>query len=90
MKIKENVTAKDSVTATVKRGPESWTYIYVMLGFALAIEATVITMIEPLKFPWNLVVFIALAVLTFWLFINNGWFQNKLIGMKIRYEEKGR
>jgi hypothetical protein len=78
------------VSMTVKRGPESWTYIYVMLGFALAIEATVITMVEPVKFPWNIAIFVVIAGMTFWLFINNGWFQNKLIGMKHRYEEKGR
>lgn len=81
---------KTGVNMTVRRGPESWTYIYVVLGFALAIEATVITMVEPIKFPWNVVLFIAVAAATFWLFIFNGWFQNKLITMKLAYENKGR
>ena len=84
--IKTNV----SVSASVRRGAESWTYIYVMLGFALTIEATVVTMIEPLKFPWNLVVYAIIGIITFWLFIDNGWFQNKLISMKLKYEDKSR
>jgi hypothetical protein len=39
-----------TVDTKVKRGPESWSYIYIALGFALTIEATVVSMIEPLKF----------------------------------------
>lgn len=81
---------KTNVTMTVTRGPISWAYIYTALGFAVAIEATLITMIEPLKFPLNVVVFIAVAAFTFWLFIFNGRFQNKLIAMKNAYENKGR
>jgi hypothetical protein len=80
----------DSVSMTVKRGPDSWTYIYIILGFAISIEGTAIGMITPLAFPWNLIAFALCGAFTFWLFINNGWFQNKLIGMKTRYEEKGR
>jgi hypothetical protein len=81
---------KVGVTMTTKRGPESWAYIYIMLGFALAIEATVISMIEPLRFPWNIVVFAVVASFTVWLFILNGRFQNKLIALKLAYENKGR
>ena len=84
------IQIKDSVTMTVKRGPETWAYIYIMLGFALSIEGTVIAMITPLLFPWNLIVYAGVATVTFRLFINNGWLQNKLVGLKNRYEEKGR
>ena len=79
---------KDESFATVKRGPESWNYIYVALGFAIAIEATVIHM--ALHFPWNVGVFVLVGGFTFWLFIFNGWFQNKLIGIKNKYESKSR
>lgn len=81
---------KSSVSMGVKRGPESWSYIYVMLGFALTIEGTVIAMITPLSFPWNIIIFGAIGLITFRLFINSGWFQNKLIVMKIKYENKER
>jgi hypothetical protein len=79
-----------SVTANVKRGPQSWAYIYVALGFVLSIEGTAIGMITPLAFPWNLVTYAVLGSITFWLFIGNGWFQNKLLGLKNQYEEKAR
>jgi hypothetical protein len=79
-----------TVNATVKRGPQSWAYIYVALGFALSIEGTIIGMVTPLLFPWNLVIYAFLGFITFWLFINNGWFQNKLLGIKNSYEEKAR
>jgi hypothetical protein len=83
--MKTSVTIETKVT----RGPESWAYIYVALGFALAIEGTILQMIEPIRFPYNLVAYLALGAITVWLFISNGWFQNKLIGIKNRYESKG-
>ena len=83
------MSISDTPGAAVKRGPASWAYIYVTLGFALTIEGTIIQMTTPpLKFPWNLVTYFALGVSTFWLFISNGWFQNKLIGLKSKYEDQ--
>ena len=43
----------------VKRANESWTYIYVVLGFALSIEGTIIQMFDPIKFPWNVLLYFA-------------------------------
>ena len=81
----------ESLSATVTRGPASWAYIYVTLGFALAIEGTVVQMsTPPLFFPWNLVAYGVVAAITFWLFVFSGWFQNKLIGLKNRYESQAR
>jgi hypothetical protein len=39
----------DMFTAKVTRGPQSWAFFYVTLGFALTIEDTIIQMISPLK-----------------------------------------
>ena len=61
-----------------------------MLGFVVTIESTVIGMIAPLIFPCNFIAFVVLAAITVWLFIDNRWVQNKLIGLKIRYESKSR
>jgi hypothetical protein len=80
----------DSIDARVKRGQESWTYIYMVLGFAITIEGTIVSMIEPLRFPWNLVVYALVAITTFRLFLFSGWVHNKLIGLKIRYESTAR
>lgn len=77
-----------SMDAAVTRGQESWAYIYVTLGFALTIESTIIGMMTPLLFPWNIIAYAVLAAVTGWLFIDNGWVHNKLIGLKIRYENR--
>lgn len=74
--------------AKVKRGQASWSFIYITLGFALSIEGSVISMYSPLHWPSNVFTYLALATVTSWLFIGNGWFQNKLIGWKNHYEEK--
>jgi hypothetical protein len=76
-----------TVDAKVKRGSESWTYIYITLGFALSIEGTIIGM-TPLVFPWNVTVYALVAIVTGWFWIESGWFQNKLIGLKSRHEDK--
>jgi hypothetical protein len=62
----------------------------VALGFALAIEGTIIQMITPLLFPWNILVFVVVGALTFWALLFNGRFQDKLIGLQIGYENKAR
>ncbi len=84
------IVIRDKATAVIRRGPDSWMSIYIALGFTLSIEGTFLQMFEPLRFPYSLVVYMALMAITFWLFICNGWFQNKLIGIKSRYENKAR
>jgi hypothetical protein len=79
-----------TVDAKVTRGPESWAYIYTVLGFVLAIESTVIGMMTPISFPWNVIAFGALAIFTVWQFIENDQVHNWLIGLKNRYENKPR
>lgn len=88
--VTETVIAGDDASATVVRGSESWTFIYVLLGFVLTIEGNFIQMIKPLEFPWNLPVFLIAMLLTVWLFVGSGRFQNWLIGLKIKYETKSR
>jgi hypothetical protein len=50
------------------RGPDSWMFIDMVLGFALSIEGTILQMI-PFQFPYNLFLYVALMAGTFWLFI---------------------
>lgn len=80
----------DKVEATVIRGAQSWNFIYIALGFALAIEGTVIQMFTPLTFPCNLLLYALGTAATVWLFICNGRFQNRLIAMKQAYESRPR
>lgn len=73
--------------AAVRRGDTAWAYFYLTLGFALAIEASVVALITPLRWPTNLVAYAALSLFTVYLWLN-GWFQNKLLGWKARYEQR--
>jgi hypothetical protein len=61
----------------------------ITLGFAISIEGTVISM-TPLSFPWNVIVYVIVAFLTGWAWIESGWLHNKLLGIKGRYETKAR
>jgi len=88
--IEDKLRIGDKVTAEIRRGPGSWPFFYIVLGFALSIEGTCLQMIEPLRFPYNIICYGALMAGTFWLFICNAWFHGKLIGIKGRYENKAR
>jgi hypothetical protein len=78
-----------SVDAKVQRGPQSWNYIYITLGFVISIEGTIVGM-TPLAFPFNVIVYAIIAAITGWFWLNSGWLHNKLIGLKNRYETKPR
>lgn len=78
-----------SIQPGVKRGQQSWTYIYIAMGLVISIEGTVIQM-TPLTYPSNLIVYFVVTVLTIWLFLTNGWLHNKLIGLKNSYEDTAR
>ena len=82
--------SKITVDPKVVRGKESWAYIYVALAFALAIEGTIIQMITPLVFPYNILLYALTSAVTVWLFLFNGRFHNKLIALKGSYESKPR
>jgi len=81
---------RDTIDAKIKRGSESWNYIYVTLGFTLTIEGTIVSFIpqDILRWPLNLLAFFCVFVLTIMFFLRSGWLQNKLIKLKIKYEEK--
>lgn len=75
----------------MRRGKDAWQYLYTLLGFALTIEGTVVSMIVELRCTSaRLLVFGAGAAFTIWAFLDWGWFQNKLFGLKARYEDKFR
>lgn len=79
--------ATAEMTATVKRGTVSWSYFYTLLGFALTIETGIASMFN---LPWALVALLLVAAVTIYLILFNGWFQNKLLGWKARYENAER
>jgi hypothetical protein len=76
----------DGIEAKVLRGKPSWDFLYIVLGFTLTIESTIVTMIDPLKFPWNVLLYVAIAGLTIRYFYTSGWLHDRLIGLKNKYE----
>lgn len=67
-----NVNISEKLEAKAIRGGKSWNFIYIGLGFALSIEGTFIQMITRLAFPWSILLYVAVASVTFWFFIRNG------------------
>lgn len=88
------VSSKATVTASaevrVRRGAGSWAYIYVALGFLLSLSGTVIQLIKPLEWPYNLILYVVICFVAIYFFLFNGWFQNQLLKVKTRYEDVSR
>ena len=81
-------TASSLSVATVpSRGPISWNYFYIALGFALSIWGTIIQMMDFLHFPYNVLLYVVTGAGLFWLFLFSR-FRNKLIGWKNSYENR--
>ena len=74
----------------VRRGGNAWQYFYTVLGFALTIEGSIVSMINNTPFLEKVGIFVLWAAATAYLFLECNWFQNKLLGLKARYEEKFR
>lgn len=74
------------VDARVLRGPQSWAFFRWALGIALFFETIAAQMIAQ---PFNYFVYGALPV-TVWLFMDNGWVHDRLIGMQHKLENKAR
>jgi hypothetical protein len=87
----DNVNISDKVEAETIRGEKSWQFIYIALGFAISIEGTLIQMISPpLTFPSSIILYGAVASVTFYLCICNYRFQNRILRMKRAYEDRSR
>ena len=80
-------TSSAKAKPAVIRGFQSWSFIYIVMGLLITIEGTVITMIEPLKFPWNILVFSALAAFTVLVCIKSTWFHERLFRVEQSYED---
>jgi len=73
-----------------QRGAASWAYIYIALGFLLSFEGTIIQLITPLRWPYDLIFYVPLFVLTSLVFLASGRFQGWLVRLKTMYEDRFR
>jgi len=75
-----------SVKKSVTRGPESWAYVCMALGFTLIVEGIVISMVDAFVYPWNVVAYVVVGGVTYWLFTDSAWFQDKMLAKKLKFE----
>lgn len=80
---------KDVLEKKIKRGKESWTFIYFAFGIFVAFSTFLLSII-PVDWTYKVVAFLAASLLLIYLCLCSAWFQNKLIGLKIWLEETWR
>jgi len=88
---KLGVTIKTFVTMEkrIKRGKESWAFIYCVFGILLALTLFFISIL-PIVRHYKIITSIVVISVLIYLCLFNVWFQNKLIGFKIKLEETWR
>jgi len=82
-------TSKVTLEKKIKRGKESWGFIYFVFGILLALSLFLIS-IPPISWSYKVIIFIVVLLLLIYLCLFSTWFQNKLIGLKIKLEETWR
>lgn len=83
---KQELFKQSSLEKKIKRGSESWVFIYTVLGILLAIEIFVISIL-PMEWGIKIIAFIVILITSGWLCLFSAWFQNILIGLKIKIEK---
>ena len=83
----ESVTS--GATALIKKDKDSVSRAYLtLLAFCVILESTIIGMMTPIGFPWNLILFLVVAAATTWAFLKSDWAGTKLIELTKLFEDK--
>lgn len=85
-KLTDSVRITDKVERRIKRGKDSWTFFYFVLGILLAVGLFFINILAINLCCKIMISIIMLAVLIH-LCLFSAWFQNKLVGVKMRLED---
>ena len=80
---------EDSLKKRIKRGEASWSFFWTVYAILLAITLTVIGVI-PFTWYWKLCAIVLSPLLLGWLCFSNARFQNKIIGLKVKLQNKWR
>lgn len=76
----------NEIDKKIKRGKESWNFFYSILGLLLAIASIIISFM-PFDLFYKSMVFIAILLFLILICLLNSWWQNKLVGLKIKLED---
>ena len=87
--MKGSLPMKGSLQKRVKRGEQSWSFIWIVYAILLAVTLSIISA-TPFTWFWKILVLISSVFLLSWLCLLNGWFQNKIMGLKIKLEDTWR
>ena len=71
----------------IKRGGESWSFLYILFGILLTIDTFFLSIIN-IDLTSKILAFIGTFLLLVWTVLINARAQNKIIGLKIKLEEK--
>ena len=80
---------RGSLEKRVKRGEGSWSFFWIVYAILLAVTLSIISVI-PFTWYWKLAAIILSFLLLGWLCLINAWFQNKIIGLKIKLQDTWR
>ncbi|UZE92938.1 MAG: hypothetical protein IB617_02150 [Candidatus Nealsonbacteria bacterium] len=87
--LQDSVNVKSSIQMRMKRGEKSWNYIYYTFSVLLAVFSFIIG-IGNIWWVYKVFIFIIGAFFLYWLCFCSAWFQNKIIGFKIKLENTWR
>ena len=43
-------------------------------------------MVDAFVYPWNVVAYVVVGGVTYWLFTDSAWFQDKMLAKKLKFE----
>ena len=89
LEVHATAQVKAECSAEVVRGEKSWSKIYMAWGAVVALEGTIISMIDAPAI-YKIIGFVAGFAVTSYFMLSNGWVHNKLIGWFSSLEGKGR
>jgi hypothetical protein len=83
------IKIRDTLEKRVKRSERSWYFIYFAFSISVALVLFIIG-IAPSSATNKVIIFFTALIVLIQLFFFNGWFQNKLVCLKIKIEEAWR
>lgn len=86
-KFEETLKIQDTFEKKMKRGRESWHFFYLVFATIVAVISFVIAILPIENWIFKVLFFLISLGILIWICLISAWWQNKLIGLKIKLEE---